>query len=202
MAESPEDLRQTADEVLSQPKFVANEPSLLDRAWDRVTEFLGDLLSVVSNATAFGGVAVGWIILAAMLGLIVFFLVRVMPRRRMTRSAGVHAEVKTRATRTSRATWLAEAEAAEAAGLHREAVRARYRATVAGLVENEELPDVPGATVGELATAFEADPSRSDPFTSSGGAFSDVWYGGDDAEKDDADRIANWDQQILTERKR
>ncbi len=200
--ELPDELRQRADEVLSQPKFQAAEPGLLDRAWDRVLEFIGDLLSVVTGGTSFGGVAVGWFILAVMIGLILYFLVRFLPRSRRTRMTSAVATVDVRSNRQSRKEWLAEAERAEAAGQHREAVRARYRATVAGLVEGDELPDTPGATVSELAEAFEAEPARTDPFASSTDAFSDVWYGDADADRSSSDQAARWDEQVLSDRGR
>ncbi len=197
MAETPEELRDRADEVLSNPKFAASEPGLIDRFIDWVQEVFSDLLSFVTGSTAFGGVAVGWIILAAMIGLIIYFLVRYLPGFSSVKAETVRATVSPRKNRRSRAEWLAEAEAAEDKGHHREAVRARYKATVAGLIEGDELPDTVGATAAELAHAFQADAARTDPFGSSTDAFSDVWYGGDDADQSDSAKVAGWDGQIL-----
>lgn len=197
MAESPEDLRDRADDVLSDPKFASSEPGLIDRFVEWVQEIFSDLLDFVTNSTVFGGVAVGWFLLTAMIGLIIFFLVRYLPSFSSVKAEVTRATVSTHKNRRSRAEWLAEAETAERNGLHREAVRARYKATVAGLIEQDELPDTVGATATELQNAFEAEPSRADPFASSTEAFSDVWYGGDDANKTDTERVAGWDRQVI-----
>ncbi len=197
MAETPEDLRDRAEDVLSDPKFATSEPGLIDRLVEWVQEVFSDLLEFVTDSTVFGGVAVGWILLAAMIGLIVFFLLRYLPSFSSAKAESVSATVLTHKNRRTRAEWLAEAEAAERKGQHREAVRARYKATVAGLIEQDELPDTVGATATELRNAFRGDPSRSDPFSSSTGAFSDVWYGGDEADQSDAARVAGWDEQVV-----
>ncbi len=197
--EVPEELRRRADEVLSQDKFQPDEPGLLDRAWDRVTELINDLLSVITDNTAFGGVAVGWIILTLMIGVIGFFLIRYLPRFGSARVPRGQPKITTHKNRLSRADWLARAEAAEREGHHREAVRARYRATVAGLMERNEVPDTPGATPTELRDAFDAAPARAEPFASSTTAFSDVWYGGADADRSDSEQLARWDAQVSDE---
>ena len=197
MAETPDELRDRADEVLSDPKFETSEPGLIDRFVDWVQELFSDLLEFATGSTVFGGVAVGWIILAAMIGLIVFFLARYLPGFSSVKLETVGATVSTRKNRRGRAEWLAEAEAADQNGHHREAVRARYKATVAGLIEQDELPDTVGATATELANSFQADAARTDPFGSSTEAFSDVWYGGDDADQSDSARVAGWDEQII-----
>jgi hypothetical protein len=195
--ELPEDLRRRADEVLSQDKFQPDEPGLLDRAWDRVTELVEDLLSIVTNNTVFGGVAVGWILLGAMTGLIILFLVRYLPSFRAARRPPTQATITTHQNRLSRAEWLAKAEEADRNGLYREAIRARYRATVAGLIADKELPDSPAATPTELRDSFRADPSRTDPFANSTAAFSDVWYGGEDADRNDSEQLDLWDHQVV-----
>ena len=197
MAETPDELRDRADDVLSDPKFATSEPGLIDRVVEWVQEVFSDLLSFVTGSTAFGGVAVGWVILAAMIGLIVFFLVRYLPGFSSVKLEAARAVVSTRQNRRTRAQWLADAEEADRNGHHREAVRARYKATVAGLIEADELPDTVGATATELATAFQADTSRTDPFASSTEAFSDVWYGGEDADRSDSARVSDWDGQVL-----
>ncbi|MBT8240101.1 MAG: hypothetical protein KJN63_02620, partial [Acidimicrobiia bacterium] len=127
--ELPEDLRRRADDVLAQDKFRPEEPGLLDRAWDRVTDLINDLLGVITDNTIFGGVAVGWVLLGLMIALIVFFLVRYAPRFGSARITPVEATITTHKNRLSRAEWLAQADEADRNGLYREAVRARYRAT-------------------------------------------------------------------------
>ncbi|NNE95023.1 MAG: DUF4129 domain-containing protein [Acidimicrobiales bacterium] len=197
--ELPEDLRQRADEVLAQDKFAPEEPGLLDRAWERVIELISDLLSVVADSTVFGGVAIGWIILAAMVGLIVFFLYRYLPRYGSSGRRSVEPTIVVERAHRSRDEWLAEARDAESAGRYREAVRARYRAMVAGLVDRGEIPEDPGATPNELRSAFGGSERRTAPFGSATAAYSDVWYGGDRAERADSERFATWDSDVMTE---
>jgi hypothetical protein len=194
--ELPEDLRRRADDVLAQDKFKPDEPGLLDRAWDRVTELINDLLGVITDNTIFGGVALGWVLLGLMIALIVFFLVRYTPRFGSARTSPAEATITTHKNRLSRVEWLARAEEADRTGLYREAVRARYRATVAGLIEARELPDSQGATPAELRDSFDAEPARHEPFASSTAAFSDVWYGGAAADRTRSEQLAQWDGQV------
>ncbi len=116
---------------------------------------------------------------------------------RAARRPPIQATTTTHQNRLSRAEWLVKAEESERNGLYREAVRARYRATVAGLIDDMELPDSPGATATELQISFRADPARTDPFASSTAAFSDVWYGGDDADRNDSEQLDRWDRQVV-----
>ena len=109
----------------------------------------------------------------------------------------VQAVVQTTKNRRSRKEWLAEASQAEARGQYREAVRARYWATVAGLIENEEVGDSPGATVNELRAQFEAEQARKDPFNNASDSFSDSWYGGSQADTEDSSQLASWDEQVV-----
>ncbi len=197
--ETPQTLRERADEVLSQPKYAVDEPGLIDRAWDRFTEFLDDLLSVVTGGSAFGGVVVGWLILGLMLAVIVVVLWRFRPRFRSVAPAKVSATVITEPTRKSRRDWLTDASVAEERGSYAEAVAARYHALVAGLIERRQLPDAAGATPTELRDAFEADSRRRDPFVSATGAFSDIWYGGHAADARDSRRMVDWDERVLAE---
>lgn len=195
--ESPGTLRDRADEVLSQPKFQADEPGLIDRAWERFTDFLGDLLTAVTSG-AFGSVLVGWLILAAMLGLIAWFLIRYLPRLRPAGTVKQRAAVVTRQRRQSRADWLAEAERATNDGRYRAAVEAWFRATVSGLVEADRLPDRPDSTVSELRAALEGPPEQAEPFGTASELFSDIWYGGVPAGVAETQRLRDLDRQVLT----
>ena len=194
--ESPGTLRDRAGDVLSQPQFQADEPGLIDRAWERFTEFLGDLLTAVTSGS-FGNVIVGWLILAAMLGLIAWFLIRYLPRLRPAGTAKPQAAVTTRQRRRSRADWLVEAERATAEGRYRAAVEAWFRATVSGLVEADRLPDRPDSTVLELRAALQGPPEQAEPFSDASQLFSDIWYGGAPAGVAEAERLSDLDGRVL-----
>jgi hypothetical protein len=174
-----------------------DEPGLIDRAWDRFTEFLSDLLSIVTGGSAFGGVVLGWVVLGSMLVLIVVLLWRFAPRVRSIAPARVTATVTTEPARKSRREWLVEASDAEARGSYAEAVAARYHALVAGLIERRQLPDAAGATPTELRDAFDAEARRRDPFASATDAFSDIWYGGETADAGDSSQMLDWDTRVL-----
>ncbi len=195
--ETPDVLRNRADEILSDPRYAGDEPGLVDRALDWIGDMIGDLLQAVVGGTSFGGVIVGVLILTAMVGLVVFFIVRYLPRLRPAGPEKVRAVVHTAKKHKSRKEWLAEAAEAESNGQYREAVRARYWATVAGLIESEEVDDAPGSTVRELRAQFEAEAARTGPFANAGDAFSDVWYGGSDAGSGESAQQAQWDDLVV-----
>lgn len=195
--ETPEILRDRAQEILSDPRYAGDEPGLVDRALDRLGELINNLLSVVTGGTSFGGVLVGLLFLVLMVGLVVFFIVRYLPRIRPVASQSVRAVVQTTKNRKSRKEWLAEASLADSRGHYREAVRARYWATVAGLIENEEVGDSPGNTVNELRAQFEAEAARKDPFNDASDSFSDIWYGGSDADTTDSSQLSTWDERVV-----
>ncbi len=194
--ETPDVLRDRAGDVLSQPKFQADEPGLIDRAWERFIEFLTDLLTTVTSG-AFGSVVVGWLVLVAMVGLIAYFLVRFLPRMRPAGTPVPVGVVATQRRRRSRAEWLEAAGRATSEGRNRDAVQAWFRATVAGLVESNELPDRPDSTVSELRAAFEAPPDRAEPFSSAIDVFSDVWYGGAPAGPAEAQKLSALDRRVV-----
>jgi hypothetical protein len=78
--------------------------------------------------------------------------------------------------------WAAEADAHAAAGRWRDAVRCRYAAVVASLVEGGVLRDVPGRTVRELDDELAgAAPTLAEDVREAGVVFEEVWYGHGDA---------------------
>jgi hypothetical protein len=82
----------------------------------------------------------------------------------------------------SAAAWAAEADGHAAAARWRDAVRCRYVAVVASLVEHGVLGDVPGRTVRELDDELAvAAPSLADDVRAAGRIFEEIWYGHGDA---------------------
>lgn len=147
-----EDVRQLADEIVSRPEFQTPEPTLIERAIEEVQERLGDLLNAFAGGGA--GSVVGLVLLAGIVGLIVWLSVRygrtVDVDRRL---AGVTVEGVSRRSPTE---WRAEAEEHEAAGDWKEGLRCRYRALVGELVADGRLDDAAGRTTGELAAELRA----------------------------------------------
>lgn len=170
---SPEDVRDTADEVLARPEFQRPEPNIIDKARSWVEEQIG---RVLQDLTAGGGASVlGWVVLVAAIAAIAFLLARfgrtvqIDPRR----AAAVSVERS-----RSAAQWNAEAEELEADGAWKAALRCRFRALVAALVDHGQVDDVPGRTAGEYRSAIGAAlPAVAGAFAEATYLFEDAWYG-------------------------
>lgn len=190
-----EDIRDSADDILARPEYQPEQPSLLERAWNWINEQFAEVLGSIFGTG--GSYLVGWVLLAVLAGVLGWFLVRVMPRNRLRRKVddpSVETDVRTTAGRED---WLAQARAAEAAGNWREAVRARYRAMIAGLIDRQEVVDFEGATSGEYRRSFEPGPPRSDSLDQATEAFEEIWYGGSPAAENDAGRLEELASQTL-----
>ena len=196
MAEA-EEVRETADEILSRPEYLPEPESVLNRAFGWLNEQLSDLLGSIFGQT--GSSVFGWIILTAAIGAILYFLWRVMPRRRPSRVTSDVILERSEQTRAGRSDWLTRAEEAEQAENWAEAVRARYRATVAALIDRQEVDDQLGTTSGEYRRSFEAPPQRTEPFGAATDRFEEVWYGGVEAEATDSDLLRRLDGPVVRE---
>jgi hypothetical protein len=166
-------VRQTADEILARPEFQEDPPGLLERFWDAVNEAVGD---VFSSLVGGGGPAVfAWLILAVIVGVIVFFLVRLARTVQADPSQAVRVD---QGRRRPPAEWLRDAEAFEAKGEWREGLRCRYRAIVDELVARRVVPDVPGRTAGEYRREVaDASPEVAAAFGRATELFELAWYG-------------------------
>lgn len=194
MAE-PEDIRHAADDILSRPEYRPPAPSLLDRAFRWMNEQFADVLGGLFGRG--GSYVVGWIVLAVALATVSWLLWKVMPRRRLPDTPEPRTiETETR-TRPGRGEWLARAAEAEASGNWGEAVRARYRAVVAGLIDREEIDDADGATSGEYRRSFDGTTDRKQLFDQVTDRFEEVWYGGRPAGDGDPKLLAELDEQVV-----
>ena len=197
----PGEAIETADEVLSRPEYQEAQPSLLERALERVFEWLADIFApAVGN---FGSVTIGYVILAIAVAAAAFFLWKFWQRFDRKPSADdevVKVEVEV-SERLSRAEWLSRAEAAEAAGNWDIAVHARYHALTTGLADNEILAPEVSTTSGEHRSNFaatEGDPGRVGRFAAATDRYEEVWFGGNDAERPDRDVLESVDRELLT----
>jgi Domain of unknown function (DUF4129) len=171
----PDDLRRAADDVLARAEFRAHEPDLLERLRTWVGDRLQDLFDAAFSGST--GSIVAWLILAGAVVAAVWFATRfgrtVQPERRV----GVVVE---EVHRRSPADWRAEAEAQEAAGEWKLALRSRYRALVGELIAEGVLEDVAGRTTGEYRADVAAQaPERSAAFGAATDLFERVWYADD-----------------------
>lgn len=162
----PDEARHRAEEILSRPEFErvdVRPPSSLP---------LPDL-SRPSTILA-------WIVVAIVIAVVVLVVIRVL--RSMQRAPsrpgddGVDVSLDERRLRSDE--WIDEAERFETAGAWKQALRARYRALVALLVEQGVVRDVPGRTTGEYrAELAEAIPVATPPFSAASDLFDRAWYG-------------------------
>jgi hypothetical protein len=170
---NPDEIRQLADDVVARPEFQVPEPSLLEEAQDWVARKIGELLAEATDGGA--GSVVGILVLVTLVGLIVWFSVRMgrsvqadLHRPGVT-IEGVH--------RRSPAEWRADAERLEGEGRWKEALRSRYRALVGDLVAEGLLEDVAGRTTGELRADLRSRaPQRSPDFDAATELFELAWY--------------------------
>lgn len=174
----PDEARRTAEEILSRAEYREPRPSLLDRALEAVTDFLGRTFDALAGGGA--GSVIGAVITVAVLALAVWLLVRAVraswPRPEGARGA---ATVQGTSAPDDPAVWDAEAERLAAAGDHRGALRCRYQAAVAALVHRGAVADTPARTPSELRGELAGRQPELDPLIDSvTERFEAAWYGG------------------------
>jgi len=172
--QDPATSRARADEILSRPEFHRPAPSLMTR----VTRWLGEAVGRLITGLVRGGVgsAIAWGILALNVGLLVLLVARITRTVQAEPSRGgpaVHVEV-----RRSPREWRHEAEACEARGAWKDALRCRYRALIGDLVARRVVRDLPGRTTGEYrADVAAALPAAAPDFAGASELFERAWYG-------------------------
>ncbi|MCY0962705.1 DUF4129 domain-containing protein [Streptomyces sp. H27-H5] len=181
--------REAAERELSKAAYHRNDPGLIQRAFDRFWEWLGDFLDSASGATPGGGFG-----LLAVLVLIVLAVAALWWRlgspRRTAAGPGLLFDDGLRSAADHRAT----ADAHAAAGRWTEAVQERMRAVVRSLEERTLLDPRPGRTADEAATeAAVSLPDHGADLRAAARAFDDVTYGGRAGDPDTYDRLRTLD---------
>jgi hypothetical protein len=172
-AANPQGVRETADEITSRPEYQVPPKNIVERVQEAVGEWIGKVFTSLGQ----GGVssAFGWIIVVLLIGVVAFFAFRVA--RTVQRDAAPPVEIDIEVQRSA-PEWRSEAERFEAAGDWKEALRCRYRALVADLVDRSVVPDIPGRTVGEhRRDVRDAVPDATDDFSGAAELFERAWYG-------------------------
>lgn len=199
----PGDVARRADEIVSRSEF-NTEPSGLERFFDWVGRLLTDAIGAASG----GGV--GTIIALAIAGVGLAFLIRFLiglsAVSGLARVARTEAVVETSGPAAtehrSGDQWRAEAERLEATQQWDEALRARYRAVLADLIEADAVADVAGRTPGEYRRELAAAaPMLAPAFASMTDRFERVWYGPDDATAADLDAARADEAALATARR-
>jgi hypothetical protein len=144
-----------------------------------------------------GGTVLAWIIIAVVLGGVVYLLVRYgrvsLPALSEPDEPGVMVEL----TRSA-AEWRAEAARLEDEGRWAEGLRSRHRALVADLVRRGAIPEQPGRTAGEYVRDVAVTlPDATVPLAAATELFEAAWYGGADTGPAEAARFQALDAQVL-----
>lgn len=169
----PEEVARIVEDVLADPVYDPLEPSLFDRLLEAAFEPILELLSNLTGTTP--GTFVGYVILAAIVGVAAALLLRFA--RGTRRDPRVATGLDAASLGRSPGEWNAEAEQHEAAGNLRQAVRCRYRAVIAELAGVGLLDEVPGRTAGEYVTEVrDGVPPAAKPFSELTAAFERAWY--------------------------
>jgi hypothetical protein len=187
-----EGARDAARDELREGIYRAAEPSLADRVVREIREWIFDRFADVLTVVP-GGLS-GVIVLLAILAL-VFALLRygAGPLRR----SDALTDRRSGAASMTAADYRAEAERLAAAGEHKEAVRARFRAIVRELEQRAVLDPRPGRTAGEVAAeAGSLVPLVAGDVRSAADVFGEVWYGGSPATAETYARVTRHDDVI------
>ncbi|MEZ5228278.1 MAG: DUF4129 domain-containing protein [Acidimicrobiales bacterium] len=209
------DIKNAAEDIVSQPQYRAPERGVVQRAID----WIGDRLQPVGDAISdflewlarrfgisaggaggvgSGGYLLGWILLAVGAALVIWFLLRVMPRRRLRGPKKEKPTIEQRSRhRTTRREWLDRAAVAESERDFNGAVRARYRALIAGLADADELDDDEALTSGEHLRSFETVPPRREQFASATETYERAWFGEQPVGLDDSHDLEGIDRDLI-----
>jgi hypothetical protein len=167
---SAEASRQEADDILSGAEY--QEPP--ESALGKVFEWIFEQLAKVQPGSAFG--AVGWVLIALLVGVAVFMLSRL---RRTSRVAGddVGYEFDLEDRRPPKE-WVADAERFESRGEWKHALRCRFRALLGDLILIGTVRDLPGRTTGEYRLEVRRNaPGAAAAFSDASRLFEEAWYG-------------------------
>lgn len=166
-----------ADEILADARFQEPPKSLLDRVLEWIVEQLDKIQVPGFGAGAGGGSQiVVWIFVAVLILLAIFLISRTRLTRRVGRDDPDFL-VDDEVARTEHE-WLAEAERFEAAGQWKQALRCRFRALVATLIERGVVRDIPGRTTGEYRLEVGRNaPGVAPSFAGAAELFDRAWYG-------------------------
>jgi len=170
-----DDAAAEAAKELSKPAYRQSGGSLVEKALNKVTDWIGDLLDSLSGSSPNGHA--GLVLLIVLLALIV---VVVLWRAGVLRTS--HREKGQAVFDTSRprsaAEYRAQAEREVASGDYALAIRSRFRACVSELTERTILDERAGRTAYEVvADAGRATPTLREPLQPAALAFTEVVYG-------------------------
>lgn len=180
-AEAPtrSEIRDTATEVFGRSEFLRRK-GLLQRLWEWLLDRLPQLEMRPGATGGFAPLAnllLYLLLVALAVAVVVAVVVVVRSGRWRRRRAEPEPDVVDEPTRPPRA-WRRDAEAAEAEGRWKDAVRYRFRELVAELAERRVVAAVAGRTCGELRQEVRLRaPEAAAGFDDACWLFEGPWYG-------------------------
>ncbi|MFI6941608.1 DUF4129 domain-containing protein [Streptomyces sp. NPDC050418] len=184
--------REAAERELSDPRYHQNDPNLLERALDRLWEWIGDLFSAASGAAPGGALGLVVIVIVVLLLVAALWWRLGAPRRSPTTSPHLFDDRP-----RSAAEHRASAEAHAAAQRWNQAVQEQMRAIVRSLEERALLDERPGRTADEAAAdAGRTLPDHAPQLVDAARSFDDVTYGGRTADESAYARLADLDRDL------
>lgn len=188
-----DEARRAAEEELSKGVYHQDDPGPIERAVEAAAEWLDELLSRAVGATP-GGTYGLLVLLAIVVGVVVFVLWRTGPLRREARTSSPVIELSGPLTADEH---RRRADDHAAAGRFAEAVRERMRAIVRELEARGVLEPRPGRTADEVAReAGAAVPVVASDLATAARVFDEVWYGGRTATAQSDAAVRQADQRI------
>ncbi|MEU3372964.1 DUF4129 domain-containing protein [Streptomyces sp. NPDC006660] len=184
--------REAARRELSDPAYHQHDPSLLQRAVNKLWDWIGSLFDAASGGTPGGwlGLVVIVLVVLALIGALWWRLGT--PQRAFTTSGAVFDD-RPRSAAEHRTT----AEAHAAAHRWTEAVQERMRAIVRSLEERALLDPRPGRTADEAAAEAGLPlPAHADRLRAAARSFDDVTYGGRTADEAAYLRLRDLDRDL------
>lgn len=174
-------MRRVVDDVLSRPEYADLEPGLVARLRAWAAEQVGRVIEAIAGTGQ--AALIGWVLLAGAVLAAALLAVRFLRAVRPDPAAPL--PVGGPVGRTA-ADWDADADDHERAGRHRDALRCRYRALLAGLAAAGVVDEIAGRTTGEYRQAVAAAlPDAEGPFVVLTERFESAWYGDVPVSEDD-----------------
>ncbi|MFJ9250366.1 DUF4129 domain-containing protein [Streptomyces sp. NPDC101776] len=184
--------REAARRELSKQMYHENDPSLVQRALDTISDWVDKLFGRASEAAPGGPLGLVVVIVAVLaVGAALWWRLGT-PQRQPVSAAALFEDGP-----RSAAEHRAAAEAHTAQGHWNPAVQERMRAIVRSLEERALLDVRPGRTADEaVAEAGRALPSHTTELRAAAAHFDDVTYGGRGASEQSYRRIADLDRDL------
>jgi Domain of unknown function (DUF4129) len=190
----PGAVRDKADQILSDSQFRSGSKNLAQR----VVDWLLKQIKIPFSDAAGGNTVVGFVILIVCLAGLAYVISRIRFGLPASVSAADDAPAVDIEQDRPADVWRADAEAAEAAGQWKLALRARYRWLLGELFDRQVLVNVAGRTPGEYRTDMaRARPDQATAFATATDLFERAWYGNESTGPEENSRFRLCAEQVL-----